>query len=118
MPMLSSAPRQLLHFLYRAIESSLGTRGQFLADAHVFDRDGQPPGLGRAPEDIAGQRQHHARVGGVRHELRRGRRFEQAKPHLARFKLPKEIHFIRAEEMPRNATGKILHRKLREKFGA
>lgn len=43
---------------------------------------------------------------------------EFAKPHLAKFKLPKEVRFIRADEMPRNATGKILHRKLRERFGA
>ena len=43
---------------------------------------------------------------------------EFAKPYLAKFKLPKEIHFIRSEDMPRNATGKILHRHLRERFGA
>ena len=36
---------------------------------------------------------------------------------LAGFKRPKEIKFIEPDEMPRTATGKILHRKLREKFG-
>lgn len=36
---------------------------------------------------------------------------------LAGYKRPKEVIFINAEEMPRTATGKILHRKLREKFG-
>jgi len=33
------------------------------------------------------------------------------------FMKPKKIEFISDEEMPRNATGKILHRVLREKYG-
>ncbi|SPF50877.1 AMP-dependent synthetase and ligase [Syntrophobacter sp. SbD1] len=41
---------------------------------------------------------------------------ERCKTNLARFKRPKEIIFIKHEEMPRTATGKILHRKLRETF--
>ena len=36
---------------------------------------------------------------------------------LAAFKRPKEIEFIKAEEMPRTPTGKILHRVLRERYG-
>lgn len=36
---------------------------------------------------------------------------------LAGFKRPKEVKFIDPDEMPRTATGKILHRKLRDKFG-
>jgi acyl-CoA synthetase (AMP-forming)/AMP-acid ligase II len=35
---------------------------------------------------------------------------------LAGYKRPKEIIFINQEEMPRTPTGKILHRKLREKY--
>ncbi len=35
---------------------------------------------------------------------------------MAGFKRPKEIIFIDEDEMPRTPTGKILHRKLREKF--
>ena len=35
---------------------------------------------------------------------------------LAGFKRPKEVIFIDPEDMPRTPTGKILHRKLREKF--
>ncbi len=38
------------------------------------------------------------------------------KDKLAGYKTPKEVIFIKPEEMPRTATGKILHRKLREKF--
>jgi acyl-CoA synthetase (AMP-forming)/AMP-acid ligase II len=35
---------------------------------------------------------------------------------MASYKRPKEIIFIDDEEMPRTPTGKILHRKLREKY--
>ena len=35
---------------------------------------------------------------------------------LAGYKHPKEVIFIDSDEMPRTSTGKILHRKLREKF--
>ena len=36
-----------------------------------------------------------------------------AKERLAGYKRPREIVFLAADEMPRNATGKILHRELR-----
>ena len=36
----------------------------------------------------------------------------------ASFKKPKTVTFIRAAEMPRTPTGKILHRELRRKFGS
>jgi len=39
------------------------------------------------------------------------------KSRLAGFKCPKSVDFISDEEMPRTATGKILHRVLREKYG-
>ena len=38
------------------------------------------------------------------------------KEKLAGYKTPKEVIFIQPDDMPRTATGKILHRKLREKF--
>ncbi|MEW6334023.1 MAG: AMP-binding protein [Thermodesulfobacteriota bacterium] len=41
---------------------------------------------------------------------------EYCRDKLAAFKRPKEIHFIKAEEMPRTPTGKILHRLLRERY--
>ena len=41
---------------------------------------------------------------------------ECCKSQMAGFKRPKEILFIDEDEMPRTPTGKILHRKLREKF--
>ena len=35
---------------------------------------------------------------------------------LSGFKRPKDVIFIHSDDMPRTPTGKILHRKLREKF--
>lgn len=42
---------------------------------------------------------------------------ECCREKVAGYKRPKEIVFLKDDEMPRTATGKILHRKLREKFG-
>ena len=39
------------------------------------------------------------------------------KGKIAGYKIPKNIIFIRDEDMPRSGTGKILHRMLREKYG-
>ncbi len=43
---------------------------------------------------------------------------EWGRRELAGYKCPRAIRFIREEEMPRTATGKILHRLLRDRFGA
>ena len=37
---------------------------------------------------------------------------EYVRSNLARYKVPRDVHFI--DELPRNATGKVLKRKLRE----
>ncbi|MEW5921120.1 MAG: AMP-binding protein [Bacillota bacterium] len=42
---------------------------------------------------------------------------EHCKGKIAGYKRPKSVDFINDEEMPRTATGKILHRVLREKYG-
>jgi acyl-CoA synthetase (AMP-forming)/AMP-acid ligase II len=42
---------------------------------------------------------------------------EHCKDRMAGFKRPKSVDFIGDEEMPRTATGKILHRVLRERYG-
>ena len=39
------------------------------------------------------------------------------KGKIAGYKVPKNIVFIKDEEMPRSGTNKILHRILREKYG-
>ncbi|MGK2877503.1 MAG: AMP-binding protein [Solirubrobacterales bacterium] len=40
---------------------------------------------------------------------------DHVKTHLANFKIPREVYFL--EELPRNATGKVLKRELREHGG-
>ncbi len=42
---------------------------------------------------------------------------EHCKGKIAGFKIPKEVIFIKDEEMPRSGAGKILHRILRETYG-
>jgi len=42
---------------------------------------------------------------------------EWCRGKMAGYKKPKRVIFINYSEMPRAATGKILHRKLREKYG-
>ena len=39
-----------------------------------------------------------------------------AKDRMAGFKRPRSYKFLRDDEMPRNATGKVLHRELKAKF--
>jgi acyl-CoA synthetase (AMP-forming)/AMP-acid ligase II len=41
---------------------------------------------------------------------------DHARKQLAGYKCPRAVSFIRDEEMPRTATGKILHRALRDRF--
>jgi acyl-CoA synthetase (AMP-forming)/AMP-acid ligase II len=41
---------------------------------------------------------------------------DYCKDKMAGYKRPKKVIFIRDEDMPRTATGKILHRVLRERF--
>ena len=41
---------------------------------------------------------------------------EHARASLAGYKVPRGVVFIREEEMPRTATGKILHRVLRDRY--
>ncbi len=47
-----------------------------------------------------------------------GALMEYARRHLAGYKCPRTVTFVREEEMPRTATGKILHRVLRDRFAS
>ena len=42
---------------------------------------------------------------------------DSARGRIAGYKRPKSVRFIAEEEMPRTATGKILHRTLRDRAG-
>ena len=39
-------------------------------------------------------------------------------PRIAGYKRPKSIAFIAEDEMPRTATGKVLHRVLRDEYAS
>lgn len=52
------------------------------------------------------------------HEIGEAELVAWAKERLAGYKRPREIVFLAQDEMPRNATGKILHRTLRELLAA
>jgi acyl-CoA synthetase (AMP-forming)/AMP-acid ligase II len=41
---------------------------------------------------------------------------DYCRDRIASYKRPREVIFISADEMPRTATGKILHRRLREEL--
>jgi fatty-acyl-CoA synthase len=43
---------------------------------------------------------------------------EWCKDRIAGYKRPKSVSFVREEDMPRTATGKILHRVLRAQLGS
>jgi len=43
---------------------------------------------------------------------------EHTQGKIAGYKRPKSVEFISMEEMPRTSTGKILHRKLRERYAS
>jgi fatty-acyl-CoA synthase len=42
---------------------------------------------------------------------------DYCKGRIAGYKIPRTVVFIKAEEMPRGGTGKILHRELRKRYG-
>jgi fatty-acyl-CoA synthase len=50
-------------------------------------------------------------------DLAPGAVIEHVRRQLAGYKCPRGVLFIRDEEMPRTATGKTLHRVLRDRFG-
>ena len=41
---------------------------------------------------------------------------DYCKVKMARYKVPKQVIFIKEDDMPRTSTGKILHRILRERY--
>jgi fatty-acyl-CoA synthase len=43
---------------------------------------------------------------------------EFARTQLAGYKCPRQVTFLRSDEMPRTATGKLLHRVLRDRFAS
>ncbi len=71
--------------------------------------------IGR-PDDRWGERVAAAVVLRAGATLTRDALIEWSRDRLAGYKRPREIVFLAPDQMPRNATGKILHRTLREMF--
>ncbi len=70
------------------------------------------------PDRKWGERVQAAVVRRAGHELSEAELVAWAKTRLAGYKRPREVVFLSDDEMPRNATGKILHRALRELLAA
>jgi fatty-acyl-CoA synthase len=50
------------------------------------------------------------------HEVGEDEIREMVKRNLARYRVPRDVHFL--EELPRNPTGKVLKRRLRERYAS
>jgi fatty-acyl-CoA synthase len=68
------------------------------------------------PDDIWGERVAAAVVLRDGAELDAEALIAWSRDRLAGYKRPRDILFLSADEMPRNTTGKILHRVLRDRF--
>jgi acyl-CoA synthetase (AMP-forming)/AMP-acid ligase II len=66
------------------------------------------------PDDKWGECVQAAVVPRAKCEVSEAELIAWTKDRLAGYKRPREIVFLSADEMPRNATGKILHRSLRD----
>jgi acyl-CoA synthetase (AMP-forming)/AMP-acid ligase II len=68
------------------------------------------------PDDVWGERVVAAVVRREDSQLSEADLIAWSRDKLAGYKRPREILFITADEMPRNTSGKILHRVLRDRF--
>jgi fatty-acyl-CoA synthase len=68
------------------------------------------------PDDVWGERVVAAVVRRRESRLSEAELIAWSRERLAGYKRPREIMFITADEMPRNTSGKILHRVLRDRF--
>ena len=81
--------------------------------AHPKVKDVAVVGL---PDAKWGERVHAAVVLHEGAALSEAELLDWCKDHLAGYKRPRSFSFLRNEEMPRNATGKVLHRVLKTKL--
>lgn len=96
-------------------ENVYPTEVETVLAAHPAVRDAVVIGL---PDDRWGERVHAVvvlREGAV---LDSAALLDWARPRLAGFKRPRTVSLVGPEEIPRNATGKVLHRVLRERLAA
>jgi len=81
--------------------------------AHPLVKDVAVVGL---PDEKWGERVHAAIVLQDGASLGEAELLDWCKERLAGYKRPRACSFLKEEEMPRNATGKILHRVLKAKL--
>jgi acyl-CoA synthetase (AMP-forming)/AMP-acid ligase II len=84
-----------------------------LVGAHPLVKDVAVIGL---PDDKWGERVHAVIVLHEGAALNERDLADWSKERMAGFKRPRSYSFIAESEMPRNATGKVLHRELKKKF--
>ncbi len=68
------------------------------------------------PDPLWGERVHAVIVPHEGHSPTEDEIFDWCKHRIAGHKRPRSISFIREDEMPRTATGKLLHRELRSRL--
>lgn len=68
------------------------------------------------PHDTWGEAVHAVVVLGEQQKTTERELMDWSRGRIAGYKRPRSIAFVREEDMPRTATGKILHRTLRERF--
>jgi len=84
-----------------------------LIGAHPQVKDVAVIGL---PDEKWGERVHAVIVLHEGADLKEGDLMEWSKERLAGYKRPRSYAFMLESEIPRNATGKVLHRELKKKF--
>ena len=86
-----------------------------LVGAHPLVKDVAVIGL---PDAKWGERVHAVIVMHNGSKLSETELMEWSKQRMAGYKRPRSYSFLADDEMPRNATGKILHRELKKKFAS
>jgi acyl-CoA synthetase (AMP-forming)/AMP-acid ligase II len=84
-----------------------------LVGAHPLVKDVAVIGL---PDEKWGERVHAVIVLHDGASLKEADLIEWSKDRLAGYKRPRSYAFLAENEMPRNATGKVLHRELKARF--
>jgi acyl-CoA synthetase (AMP-forming)/AMP-acid ligase II len=84
-----------------------------LLGAHPKIRDVAVIGL---PDDKWGERVHAVIVLRDRAALTEAELIEWSRHRMAGYKRPRSVAFVADVELPRNATGKVLHRELKARF--
>jgi fatty-acyl-CoA synthase len=86
-----------------------------LVGAHPLVRDVAVIGL---PDAKWGERVHAVIVLHDGAKLQESELMDWSKQRMAGYKRPRSYSFLADDQMPRNATGKILHRELKKKFAS